>query len=857
MEATSARENPYDWINPIVDPELFAGREEELATIREEIAKLAGAKPIVPMVTIMGERRVGKTSLLRRIEEMCHEYPLRAVSVSLEDAIATDPWDFWHEVFSRLLVSACDIGILIPPLTEEHMGFRTPARQARDQVQRPVIRGLLFPPAYGIRLSTSVSPRLASYVVQNDLNTLTEAFLKAGYKGILLMLDEAHLLINAQETKQEIRHAVQQTGRCGIIFAGESGLGRMFADPSEPFFGQSRVLSLKNFTNPDDVAECALLPLSDDERKLVSPMTIDYLARLSQGKPNQIRLICSSMYNRYMRGEQKDLNITIDVLDDVIDSVAQVYQDPELRGRVDTIHRLNSVDLELLYNMTRYRDWSVQDIIDLDESFRGESKSESTIARRERNLAEKRGYFIRLGLMADHSERYILAGGEFLSLYLRFLHEIRNYGQLSRRLVLGKGPPTPFGEKTEKLVRSLAYTFGQGPELQRLIFHSYHRDYGDIIGAIKRRFSVFEQLKNGKRPEAKDLSEILSECFRVCELIGKPGDFYLLCLSVRNLDNPRELIQIELYFDLTERPTVDLLSLFKLLNQQAVDARVLIEGYDYFWVKLPDLAGLLNDIGGTTLEDLMAKLPLVGQWRLASVQHMVHSIDESKDLDSAGDQDRDKDEAHKWVRLYAKGDEEEAEQYLSQKLEQTEERQKRARLYNDRGYIRCGSRLKKLDLARRDLDTALDLHYFHLPLVLLNLSCLDIDEGEYESAIRRIEEALLLTFSRLEIDVSYLRLRLPENHLGFKVNWEQHPANVLEASYINLAYALLKSKGHQEALEVLQEGLALIPSSVRLKHALARLYLFRKRADLGDPIYRELSEMLSLPDQGIALEIYL
>ncbi len=854
MNTNTKKSNPYDWINPIADPELFAGREEELSTIMEEIMRLKGEKPIQPIIAVTGERRVGKTSLLRRIEEKCDKESLKTFLIPIDDRMANDNWEFWHEIFSALFLAARDEGIMLSQQSEKQMGFQIQATEHSERPQSPTLRDLLLPEAYKIHLSTSSSQSLSSYAIQNDLQKLTEAFQQIGYEGFVLMLDEAHILLSVQEMKQQVRNLIQRADRWGLVFAGETTLGNMFTDPSEPFFGQANVIPLRNFTTLDDIAECALLPLSDAEIKLMNPMTTNYLARLSRGKPNQIRLICSSIYKRYMHGQQDDLNITIDVLDDVLENIAQAYEDTDLKNRVDLIHRLDSVDLELLYNLTRYPNWNIQDIVDLDESFRGESKSDLAIARRKRKLEEKQRYFVNLGLMADDQKRYILGGGEFLSLYLRFFYETRKYGELSRKLILGKGPPTPFGETNEKLVRSLAYSLGQGPELQRLIFHQYHRDFGDIIGTVKRRFSVLEDLKNGKKPKSEDLSELISECFSVCELIDKEGSYYLLCLSVRSRDNPRELIQVELYFDLRDRLSIDLTSLFNLLNQQAEDARVLIEGYSGFWVELPSLAGLLGT-AGTTLEEFMEGLPLVGKWRLASVQHAVQSREEGKDSQKEDHKDADADEPYKWVILYGKGDEENAEEYIIQKLGQTEKRNEQARLYNDLGYIRCGNKLKKNDLGRRDLETAIDLHYSDLSVTLLNLSCLDIDEGNYEKGIEKIEAALLLSLSPVQIGAEYLRLRLPEYRLGFGVRWEQHPANVLETSYINLAYALLKSKGYGEAHQALQEGSELFPSSARLKHALARLYLFNKRADLAIPIYRQLSELSSLPDRGIEHEI--
>ena len=610
MEKVGAKTNPYDWISPVVDPDLFAGREEELGIIKDEISRLASGKPVIPIIGLLGERRVGKSSIVLRAEEICKELSIVPVCVCVEDTLAEDPWEFWNEVFSRFLIKAREETISIPYDAENKMGFLTHVGKTGEKQWKAAIKELQFPNAYALQVPQRTS-RVPGYIIEHDIKAINNAFLEAGYKGSMLILDEAQLLIDSGEIKQQLLHSIQRDRRSGLVFVGQSPIGRMFSDASEPFFGQARVIPVQNFTNIDDVAECALLPLSLGERELISPMTIDYLARLGQGKPNQIRLICCAIYNRYLKGDQKDLNITIDVLDDVLDSVAQSNEDPELRERVEKIEKLNSIDFETLYNMTRYPNWNVEEIVDVDESLRGEKKSELSIQRRTKILRDKKESFIKLGIMADEPDKYVLAGGEFIALYVRFSHEVLNYGKLSRKLIVGKGPATPFGEKTEKLVGAFAYTFGQGPELRSFIFHSYARDYGDVIARIKRRYSVLTEIMDGKKSEEDDVVDMLYECFNICELIGKAGDFFLVCLSVRNLDKPRELIQVELYFDLEHRVTVDLISLFKLLNEQAVDARLLIEGHDYYWIKIPDLEGLLNAMGGATLVELREKLPLV------------------------------------------------------------------------------------------------------------------------------------------------------------------------------------------------------------------------------------------------------
>ena len=69
------------------------------------------------------------------------------------------------------------------------------------------------------------------------------------------------------------------------------------------------------------------------------------------------------------------------------------------------------------------------------------------------------------------------------------------------------------------------------------------------------------------------------------------------------------------------------------------------------------------------------------------------------------------------------------------------------------------------------------------------------------------------------------------------------PSECFEAAYVKLAYAIAHQTGYDTAREVLEESLALMPSSMHLRHALARLYMWKRRADLANPLYEELAKM--------------
>ena len=418
--------------------------------------------------------------------------------------------------------------------------------------------------------------------------------------------------------------------------------------------------------------------------------------------------------------------------------------------------------------------------------------------------------------------------------------------------MLGKGPATPFGEKTEKLIRFVTWELGRQPAIVINTFSAHDIGNEDPVEAVKARFNHLNDLLGGTPVHLGEKQNVVYEWFRTCELVSRPGSHHLLCLSVRNLQNPRETMGIELYFDSAEIPLIIPTSTLTALRGRADDSRILIEGWDNFAVRLPSLNGLLEAIGGPRIEEIMSQVGTLERWRIASVQHHVGSSDGPEDGMTPVPDNGDDDEVGKWIKLYGDGNFVDAEDCLTRNLMNENDRRKSARLYNDLGYIRYG--MQKKDAAKRDLQRALDLHFNHLPLTLSNLGVADLDDGNYEDAINHIRDAMFLTLSAEDVSAGYLRLRLPTGGQARKDQWEQHPANVLEASYINLGFAWLQTGSPQEANEVLQEGLALMPSSVRLQHAFARLQLSLNRFDLAEPIYRNIAQQ-PISDPTLANEI--
>lgn len=824
------RRNPYDYVADVKDPSLFAGRRAERAVIGEELLRLKADPPMFPIIAVVGQRRVGKTSLLHRVTEFARDERILPCHVNLVSSVAEDAWEFWHETLQAVLTAAYRVGAVHVGGATHPFGFHLPT--ASNPVSGDPIPELVFARLYLDRPPVGGAPVPPSAALVNDLRSLMVPVTRAGYPGALLIFDEAHLLAPASDITQQLRQVARAVEGFALLFAGEPALSQLFTDQSAPLYLQAKIVPAENFVSKQDIAECALLPLTDSERPLLDPMTVEHLTRLSRGKPNQIRLLCHSIYRRYERDAQSDLTLTIEAIDEVLDDIqASHASEYDVKDRIDRIRRLGSVDLEVLYLATRYPEWRVEDLVALDEAFRGQQRSPRAVHRRTEQLRAKHGMFVAMGLLEDRVDRYALAGGEFARLYLRFRYEVQKYGDLRRRLQLGEGPPTPFGEKVDKLVASLAWEAGRRAEFMRVGLSADESPWEQAIVKVRQRFTALDDVIGSQTPDAKARLRSLLDCFDICELVREPGPHHLVALAIRNLEDPRESVVAEVYFSGREPVVVPL----TLLKEQAASAKISVEDFDAWLVNVPSLEELVRASTRVDLEEILAVAPPADVWRIRSIRrHIAKGGEAKKESEPTGE----------WIALYRRGDKEAAVDAISAELGRSPARPIAARLYNDRGYIRYEMR-DQVASAKRDLEMALDLHHKSLPLTLLNLAVVALDAEDFATATRYINDALLITLGRESVSAAFLRLRLLPGApmMARREKWEQNPSNVLEAAYVNLGYAAARTGGYESALEVFEEGRELMPSSARLLHALARLHLWGRHANVAGPLYAELEGM--------------
>lgn len=855
--------NPFEYIREITDPNIFAGRRYELKAIEQELSNFAAGKAM-RTTALIGPPRVGKTSILLRIAEICETKKIFPVLIELETLHTEDPWEFWFKVFFEILSKAKNKGIV-----QLHASKPLTFRFADEEDNAgPKDRHLLIEEQYESYAKGIIKTKTPSEAaVEHDLKLLMQSVVfKKNYRAILLMFDEAHKLQESKQSrliKESLRNLfLSKLDRAGLIFAGYEKLGNIFVGNNEPFNGRGHNIPVTNFTVIEDIRECALSPLDEEDRLLMSPMTIDYIALLSRGMPNFIRMICYAIYERFSLGKQEDLNLTIAIMEDLLEVMER---DAAVKGKmsdlVNKIKGLTTVDLELLYNMARYPNWSIEQVVDLDESFRGEASSENARVRRTRILGARREEFVKRGLLDDEPGQFVMSGGDFVSgyanLYLRFWYEVQKYGELTRNIIIGKGPRTTFGEKADKLSNAISWevkTFegmSFDPRIEIAVIHQDYKDKGQLlVDRVLERYKTFDQIKKGQLSVNENTVGTILECLEVCKLVDKPGSYLLICLSVRNAENHREVISLELYYRIEKgKPPFFNLGIF---SAQAKEAKITIEGHAQSIVDMPDLDGLCKQFG-SSLNEYLNILDFDDKWLIGSIQHLISQ----RELERKDEKEKEDIIDGKWLEEYDKDHAKNAEAMLTKKIAMClgSDSKDLATLYNDRGYMYSNTKTRFL-AARDDLERAYQYHYTHISITLLNLAYLDIVEEKYDPAIEQLQNVLLITHSREEISAGYLRTVLPESKLLYmKSTWEHRPANILEASYILLAYVTYKKEQDlNKGIDILNEGKELLPSSVWIRHALARFYLSNHQANLTGEIYRELGKS-RVADKSLQFEI--
>ena len=350
--------NPYDFINPVRDPKLFAGREEELKEIDYYLELSRSKAPKYTHLALIGERASGKTSLLNMIAYKANVKGLLSVKIPLNKETSSSDVLFFKEVFDGIMTKGVEKGMYGGVRGKTYRLFRKLIDNLDINVEIPLYFGTTY---IGLK-NKEHKAGIPQHVLIHDLKELSKEARKHGIATIVLLFDECDLLAQNETLLQKIRNAFMEVE--GYILAF-SGTERMFPALGDVFSPIPRFFKRINVENFDfkETEECILRPLTEAEKKILDRRGIGEIHWLTGGLPYEVNLIAHYMYRRYQDTKSPTIGLSVEVLDDVLNELERLRKG-EHHEVADKIRACGPQQLKALISLTEFpksrQEWLVK-----------------------------------------------------------------------------------------------------------------------------------------------------------------------------------------------------------------------------------------------------------------------------------------------------------------------------------------------------------------------------------------------------------------------------------------------------------------------------------------------------------------
>lgn len=312
--------NPYDFANPVSDPDLFAGRTTELDEILYYLDHAAKA-PRAINLAVIGERASGKTSILNMIQRQTSNRGLVSVRIDLDETNGSFPLPLFYKIFDAIVTTVCEQGAYGGPDGRTYQIYR----DIVDTYDIPSDRTFVsfgFSLQYAKAMSRqNESAAVSDTLLRKDLIRISE---EVG-KTIVLLIDEGNVLAQNRTLLQMIRNTFMNTPGYMLVLTGTPELFPVISDVFSPVMRQFKKLDISPFQNWQETRECVLKPLekigiarAEEIFETETFYDVTEIHNLTGGRPYEIQLICHFLFKRLQMGKSKRMRLTIDVLDDVL-----------------------------------------------------------------------------------------------------------------------------------------------------------------------------------------------------------------------------------------------------------------------------------------------------------------------------------------------------------------------------------------------------------------------------------------------------------------------------------------------------------------------------------------------------------
>ncbi len=323
-------------------------KSNELDEIRYYLDHAKNA-PRAINLAIIGGRASGKTSLLNMIQREAEKRSFSTVRLELDESDGVSQLSFFGKLFDSLLTKACENGAFEGIHGKTYYAYRDMADAyliPEDKTFCPFIFPVQYAKAMG---SQNFSINISDNVFKRDIQIIQNAV----NKPIAILIDECDVLGKSRVHIEKLRNIFRNSSGFMLVLTGTEALFPLINDVFSPIIRQFKKINVKPFNSPRETRDCIIKPLENlgvnpfEVIDIETLLDVSAVHNLSGGRPYEIQLICHLLFRKVQTGRAKRLELTSDVLDDVIREL-QSSQDTSIRPIVNKIRNLNLDQLNAL-----------------------------------------------------------------------------------------------------------------------------------------------------------------------------------------------------------------------------------------------------------------------------------------------------------------------------------------------------------------------------------------------------------------------------------------------------------------------------------------------------------------------------
>jgi len=344
----SDKPNPYNWTGPVRPGECFAGRQEELQTMRYYFEEAQKAAECVSLA-ILGPRAAGKTSFLNMMEHEARQREFCIARIDLDEALVTSELSFLFTLFDSIFDAACEVGAYQGKdgkTYDVYVDMVNAYEVPSDKEFCP----FLFPIWYAKALSVdNLKATMPTHTLARDLKRIREEV----SRPVVVLLDECDLLTTNRALLQKLRNLFQSITGYMVVLTGTENLSSLMDEVFSPMMRQFKKITIGPFRERYATWDCIIRPLEsigiEHASRLVDSDTLDDLHTLSGGRPYEIQLVCHQMFRRLQEGRAEEMQLDVEMLNEVLREL-ETSEDLSTRR---VITRLRSYDPAQLRALSR------------------------------------------------------------------------------------------------------------------------------------------------------------------------------------------------------------------------------------------------------------------------------------------------------------------------------------------------------------------------------------------------------------------------------------------------------------------------------------------------------------------------